>query len=108
VRFSDPNIIVDADFTIESTETIRVVGRVTVSTVSGEATVSIGVFVDGHPVASLNGNPDDIPAPEWVDAGGEPLTVADLDALDDLFDALENMHEAVTGLFAPIGFFAEL
>lgn len=107
VRFNDPNIIIDADFTIESTETIRVVGRITINSVSGVVNVSIGVFVEGHPVASINGDPTN-PATQWVDAGGEPLTIADLAALDDLFDALENMHEAVAGLFAPVGTFGGL
>ncbi len=107
VRFSDPNIIIDADFTIASTETIRVVGRITINSVSGAINVSIGVFVDGHPVASINGDPTN-QATQWVDAGGAPLTVADLAALDHLFDALENMHEAVAGLFAPVGTFGGL
>jgi hypothetical protein len=107
VRFNDPDIIIDSDFTIESTETIRVVGRVTINSVSGAISVSIGVFVDGHPVASINGDPT-TPGTDWVDAGGEPLTVADRDALDDLFAGLESMHEAVAGLFAPAGTFGSL
>lgn len=109
VRFNDPNITIDADFTIDSAAEppIRVVGRITINSVSLAVNVSIGVFVDGHPVASINGDPDN-PATQWVDAGGEPLTIADLAALDDLFDALEKMHEAVAGLFAPIGTFAQL
>lgn len=107
VTFSDPNIIIDADFSVQSTETIRVVGRITINSVSGAVNVSVGVFVDGHPVAGLNGDPTN-PATQWVDAGGEPLTIADLAALDDLFDALENMHAAVAGLFAPVGTFGGL
>lgn len=108
VTFNDPNIIIDADFSVQnSAETIRVVGRITINSVSGAVNVSIGVFVDGHPVAALNGDPTN-PATQWVDAGGEPLTIADLAALDDLFDVLENMHDAVAGLFAPVGTFAGL
>jgi len=65
------------------------------------------VYVDGHPVASISGDPTN-PATQWVDAGGEPLTVADLAALADLFDAFENFGDTVTNLFAPAGTFTGL
>jgi hypothetical protein len=65
------------------------------------------VYVDGHPVASISGDPKD-PATHWVDAGGQPLTATDLKALKDLFDAFENFQNAVSGLFAPVGTFAGL
>jgi hypothetical protein len=63
--------------------------------------------VDGHPVASIRGDPS-LPATQWVDAGGEPLTLQDLAALDALFDAFTNFQLAVEGLFVPIGTFAGL
>ncbi len=108
VTFNDPNLIITADFRIiQNAETIRLFGRVTINSLSGAVDVSITVYVDGHPVASISGDPND-PGTQWVDAGGEPLTVADLAALDDLFDALERTHAAVAGLFAPVGTFAGL
>jgi hypothetical protein len=107
VTSNESNIIVNADFRIiQSGETIRTVGRITVTS-SLELDVNIAVYVDGHPVASISGDPTD-PLTQWVDAGGEPLTVADLAALDALFDALERFDAAVAGLFAPIGVFAGL
>ena len=108
VSFNDPNIIINADFRlIQNGETIRTVGRITLNTVNGAVVITVTVSVDGHPVASISGDPLN-PATQWVDAGGQPLTVADLAALDHLFDALEHFQEAVTGLFAPIGTFAGL
>ena len=108
VTFSDPNIIINADFRlIQNGETIRTVGRVTINTLDGSIDANVTVYVDGHPVASISGDPTS-PGTQWVDAGGQPLTIADLEALDHLFDALENFQEAVTGLFAPIGTFAGL
>jgi hypothetical protein len=65
------------------------------------------VYVDGHPVASLNGDPTNA-ATQWVDAGGQPLTAADLDALGKLFAAFENFGNTVSNLFAPAGTFAGL
>jgi hypothetical protein len=104
------NIFINADFRIiQNGETIRTVGRITINTtnVNLSSTISITVSVDGHPVASINGDPTN-PATQWVDAGGNPLTVADLVALDHLFDALEAFQEAVLGFFAPISTFAGL
>ncbi|PYP57306.1 MAG: hypothetical protein DMD40_08155 [Gemmatimonadetes bacterium] len=108
VTFNDPNIIIGADFRlIQNGETIRAVGHITINNLSGAVTVSVTVSVDGHPVASISGDPTD-PATHWVDAGGEPLTVADLQALADLFDAFENFGNTVSNLFAPVGTFAGL
>ncbi|HYT64426.1 MAG TPA: hypothetical protein VEL50_11025, partial [Gemmatimonadales bacterium] len=76
------------------------------NTSSGATTVTVTVSVDGHPVASIS-DPS-APGTQWVDAGGQPLTLEDLAALDHLFDALEHFQEAVTGLFAPVGTFAGL
>jgi hypothetical protein len=108
VTFADPNLVINADFRIvQPGETIRTVGRITINTLDNTITVSVTVYVNSHPVASINGDPLD-PATQWVDAGGAPLTAADLAALDGLFDAFENFQEAVAGLFSPIGTFAAL
>ena len=108
LSFDDPNIIINADFRlIQNGETIRTVAHIVLNTSSGITTVTVTVSVDGHPVASISGDPTD-PATQWVDAGGEPLTVEDLAALDRLFDAVDHFQEAVNGLFAPIGVFAGL
>lgn len=108
VTFSDPNIIINADFRlIRGGETIRTVGRITLNTQDQSVEVTATVYVDGHPVATISGDPTN-PATQWVDAGGEPLTLQDLAALDDLFDAWTNFQLAVEGLFAPIGTFSGL
>jgi hypothetical protein len=105
VAFNDPNIIINADFRlIQNGETVRTVGRITLNTLTNGVEINVTVYVDGHPVASIHGDPTD-PATQWVDAGGEPLTLEDLAALDDLFDALESFDAAVAGLFGPIGAF---
>src|SRR5467141_237131 len=102
VSFNDPNIIINADFRlIQNGQTIRAVGHITLNTADNSVTVSVTVYVDGHPVASLNGDPTNV-ATHWVDAGGEPLTVADLAALGQLFDAFENFGNTVSNLFAPV------
>ena len=106
LQFTDPDLIISADFRlIEPGQTIRVVGRVTVNQQSRDVNVDITVYVNGHPVASLKGDPT---VTQWVDAGGEPLTFEDLDALDALFDALASFDQAVSDLFMPIGTFAGL
>ena len=108
VAFEDPNVVINADFrVIVNNSTIRTVGRITINQTTLDIAVNISVYVDGHPVASISGDPT-LPQTQWVDAGGEPLTLADLAALDDLFDALENFDTAVGGLFAPIATFAGL
>lgn len=108
VSFDDPNIVINADFRIiQNNQTIRTVGRITANNTTQEIDVHVAVYVDGHPVASIDGDPT-LPGTQWVDAGGEPLTPADLAALDNLFDALEAFDQAVAGFFAPIGTFAGL
>jgi len=106
VAFDDPNIVINADFRlIQNGETIRAVGHITLNTATNAVTVSVTVYVDGHPVASVTGDPA---TAQWVDAGGEPLTAADLIALEKLFDAFENFGNTVSNLFAPVGTFAGL
>ncbi|MEX2157004.1 MAG: hypothetical protein WD773_09215 [Gemmatimonadales bacterium] len=101
LTFDDP-IVINADFQIiQPGETIRTVGRITIDQISN-VTVTATVYVNGHPVASISGDPSN-PATQWVDAGGEPLTVEDLVALDHLFDAFESFQVAVAGLFSPFG-----
>ncbi len=105
VSFNGSSIIVNADFRLmQNGETIRVVGHMTQNLQDNSITVSVTVYVDGHPVASFSGDPTN-PATPWVDAGGEPLTTTDLAALDDLFDAFEHFGNTVTSLFAPVGTF---
>jgi len=106
VSFEDPNIVINADFRlIQNGQTIRAVGHITLNTTTNAVSVSVTVYVDGHPVASLSGDPA---TAVWVDAGGEPLTAADLAALGDLFEAFEHFGDTVSNLFAPVGTFAGL
>jgi hypothetical protein len=108
VSFEDPNININADFRlIQNGQTTRAVGHITLNTLSNAVTVTVTVYVDGHPVASISGDPTN-PATQWVDAGGQPLTAADLAALGDLFDAFEHFGDTVSNLFAPAGTFAGL
>ena len=108
VTVNDPNIVINADFRlIQNGVTVQAVGRVTINMSTGSAVVNITVNQDGHPVASISGDPSD-PATQWKDAGGNPLTVADLDALDHLFDAFATFQQAVEGLFLPVTTFAGL
>lgn len=106
LAFNDPVVTINADFRlIQNGQTIRAVGHVDVNTLTNATTVSVTVYVDGHPVASISGDPTN-PTTQWVDAGGQPLTAADLAALDALFDGFEHFGETVSNLFAPVGTFA--
>ncbi len=106
VAFNDPNININADFQlIQNGQTTRAVGHITTNTTTKAVTVSVTVSVDGHPVASISGDPA---TAQWVDAGGQPLTAADLTALGDLFNAFEHFGDTVSNLFAPVGTFAGL
>jgi sulfur carrier protein ThiS len=99
--FDDPNIVVDVDFRIaQPGETIRMAGRITITDLE-QVTGTFTVYRNGGPVASISGDLSD-PATQWVDAGGEPLTLADRAALDALFDAMDAFVLVVTGFFAPI------
>src|SRR3989454_2303108 len=106
VSFNDPNITINADFRlIQNGQTTRAGRHITLNTLSNAVTVSVIVYLDGHPVASISGDPT---TAQWVDAGGQPLTAADLAALGALFDAFENFGNTVNNLFAPVGTFAGL
>lgn len=108
LSFNDPDLVINTDFRlIQNGHTIRTVGRITVNNLTDALNVTITVYFDGGPVASISGDPT-MPGTQWVDAGGEPLTAQDLAALDDLFDALQQFDAAVSSLFSPIGTFAGL
>ena len=108
LSFSDPDLVINTDFRlIQNEHTVRVVGRITVNNLTEALDVTITVYFDGGPVASISGDPT-LPGTQWVDAGGEPLTAQDLAALDDLFDALQQFDATVSSLFSPIGTFAGL
>jgi hypothetical protein len=108
VTFAEPNIIVNADFrVIQNGQTIRTVARLTFDALGQSVDVTVTVYVDGHPVASIHGDPT-LPGTQWVDAGGQPLTAADLEALDHLFDALEAFQAAVGSFFLPVSTFVSL
>jgi hypothetical protein len=104
LTFDDEDLIIGVDFRIvQAGETVRLVGRLTLTSLD-VVVANLTVYSNGGPVASINGDVAD-PATQWVDAGGEPLTAADLAALDGLFDAMEAFEFAVSGFFAPIGIF---
>jgi hypothetical protein len=108
VAYSSPNLVINADFKlIQNGVTIEAVGQVNFNTGTGVSTVNVTVKQDGHPVASISGDPSN-PGTQWKDAGGNPLTADDLAALGHLFDAFESFQEAVTGLFAPVTTFASV
>ena len=108
VSFNEPNLVIAMDFSmIQPSETIRTVGRITLNLNTEGITVSVHVYVNGHPVASIDGDPT-VPGVEWVDAGGEPLTAADLAALDHLFHVLEQFQIAVENLFLPAATLVQL
>lgn len=108
VSFNNSIIALDADFKlIQNGETIRTQGHVTINTATNVTNIHVAVSLNGHPVASIDGDPSD-PGTAWVDAGGEPLTIEDLAALDHLFDAWSSFQEAVTGLLAPITTFGSI
>lgn len=106
LTFDEPNLVITVDFRIvQAGETIRLAGRIVIDPEAELATANITVYRNGGPVASISGDLSD-PATQWVDRGGEPLTPADLAALDGLFDAMEAFEFAIGSLFAPMGIFA--
>ena len=104
VTLSGSSIVINADFRfIRPGETVQFVGRITLTyndvTQTFDITISATVRVNGHPVATISGDPA---TAQWVDAGGEPLTADDLEALEGLENAAENFQEAVNAFFFPI------
>ena len=108
VSFNNSTIALNADFKlIQNGETIRTQGTVTINTATNVTNIHVAVSLNGHPVASIDGDPSN-PGTVWVDAGGAPLTVDDLAALDHLFDVWSSFQEAVSGLLAPITTFGSI
>jgi hypothetical protein len=104
VTLSGQSIIISADFRIiRPSETVQFTGRVTLTyndvTQQFDITVNAAVRVNGQTVATISGDPA---TAQWVDAGGEPLTADDLDALAGLEDAAQQFQETVNSLFLPI------
>src|SRR5260370_31620633 len=94
VSFNDPNINIIADFQlIQNGQTTRAVGHITTNTTTKAVTVSVTLSVDGHPVASISADPA---TAQWVDAGGQPLTAADLPPLRALLNAFPHFADTVS------------
>jgi hypothetical protein len=101
VTVSGTSLVINADFRfIRLGETVQFVGRFTIG--DSTLTVNASVRVNGHTVATINGN---LLTTQWVDAGGEPLTVEDLETLDGLQSATLRFQEAVNSFFLPISTF---
>ncbi|HXM37927.1 MAG TPA: hypothetical protein VN908_04610 [Gemmatimonadales bacterium] len=105
VTASDPSIVVSADFRLirPGEQTISISGRVTLTynstTLKYDVTVDVTVRVGSGTVATLKGDPA---TAQWVDAGGQPLTAADLEALAHLLGAFEHFQDAVESMFHPV------
>lgn len=106
VTFDDPNVVVDIDFRItQQGETIRLAGRITIDTETSTVSGTLTVYQNGGPVASISGEVSS-PSTVWVDAGGEPLTAEDLEALDGLFAAMEAFGALIAQFFEPFAIFS--
>jgi len=93
-------VTVDFRFTRPG-ETVQFYARLTVESTF---TVSAAVRVNGRTVATLNGVLGD-PGTVWVDAGGDPLTAEDEEALAALESSALSFQEAVASLFLPVDTF---
>ncbi len=103
ITFSGDALVLSATFRIvQPGETISFSRRVTLDLNTNSATVHAAVWVNGHPVATIDG---DANTAQWVDAGGEPLTADDLAALERLDQAAQEFLDVVASMFAPIGIF---
>ena len=103
VTFSGNSLIITADFRFTRPgETVQFVARVTINLDTQAVTINAAVRVNGQTVATISGDPA---TAQWVDAGGDPLTADDLDALEGLADVAEQFQEIVNSLFLPIGTF---
>ncbi|MGH7606703.1 MAG: hypothetical protein ACREME_05135, partial [Gemmatimonadales bacterium] len=86
-------------------ETVQFAGRIRLTpndvTMQFDVTVNAAVRANGRTVATISGDPAD-PGTVWVDAGGEPLTLEDLEALDGLERAAAQVQETVASFFLPV------
>jgi hypothetical protein len=97
VRFTEEAIIVSVDFQfIRPSEVVRLLGDFSF----GETqTVDMEVRAGGGVVARIQGDPA---TAQWVDAGGAPLDLDDLDALDRLIIIVLAFEEAIGSIIGPI------
>lgn len=99
LTFSQTAVVFSVDFrVIRPSEVVRLVGRMTFE--DPNMTVDIEVRVNGGIVASLDGDPE---TAQWVDAGGEPLGLEDLEALDALFQAFGEFEVIMAHIIEPLG-----
>lgn len=100
VSINGTSIVITGDFRfIRPGETVQLYAKLTIGETAN--TISVTVRVNGRTVATLNGAVND-PGTVWVDAGGEPLTADDLEALDGLQNAAARFQEAVNSVFFPV------
>lgn len=103
VRFGTETLVISVTFrVVQVGETVSFSGRIAINFSTNVTTVHAVVRVNGHPVATIDGDPA---TAVWVDAGGEPLTADDLAALEALDAAAAQFLLVVTSLFSPMGTF---
>jgi hypothetical protein len=97
---SGSTLVVTFDFrVIRPGETVRLSGRITINFNDNSVTVTASVQANGRTVATITG---DSATAQWVDAGGEPLTADDLEALDGVQNAFLAFQAALESLFSPV------
>jgi hypothetical protein len=103
VSFGNESLIVNVTFRIvQPGETVSFSGRVAIKYQTNSVSVHAAVRLNGRTVATFDGDPE---TAQWVDAGGEPLTAADLLALQGLDAAAAQFVLVVSALFSPVGIF---
>lgn len=77
-------------------------GNVTMLDVAVDETENISgsVVHNGQTVALMDGSTS---SPMFTDAGGEPLTSAEIAALTEVFDVVDDVFDFVEAIFAPFG-----
>jgi hypothetical protein len=97
VSVTDSSAAVEIEFRVaREGELVRVLMRVEAG---DQTSVTVEVRVNGGRVARLSGN---VTTAEWVDAGGDPLGVDDLQALDSLLTSVARFEVATLSLFEPV------